>query len=99
MEGEKKKRNKREVTSIHETDFWYSSKGMYDIYQQAINHERDFSAEESKARFYPFDGRRQTEVFDSVDRANACHTHSPGAPKTKPRLSWQHLVSSKVSYF
>lgn len=49
VEGEKKKRNKREVTSIHETDFLYSSKGMYDIYQQAINHERDFSAEESKA--------------------------------------------------
>lgn len=48
VEGEKK-RNKREVTSIHETDFLYSSKGMYDIYQQAINHERDFSAEESKA--------------------------------------------------
>lgn len=49
VEGEKKKRNKREVTSIHETDFWYSSKGMYDIYQQVVNHERDFTAKESKA--------------------------------------------------
>lgn len=48
VEGENKK-NKREVTSIHETDFWYSSKGMYDIYQQVIYHERDFSAKESKA--------------------------------------------------
>lgn len=48
VEGEKKERNKREVTSIHEKDFWYSSKGMYDIYQQVISHERDFSAKESK---------------------------------------------------